>query len=607
MSKLTVGGSIGVSTTSLLAFSVVEADGDPVFAVDTDTSNTRGSSVVVTRSSVLIRDSGSNIGVAIGVDTSGSLRGWINNNSSSRNFELRDNGAVALTLQSGTKNIGIGTTTPTNLLTVGGTFLATGASTFINTATFVGSIGIGTSSPLSRLHIIELEGEGNPAQETGEIARFQRNSVAVANANIVLISGSTGDASVFFGDNASASAGAVQYDNSINALRFKTNGNNTRLTIDSSGNVGIDDTTPTEARLVVGNAGAGDIFFTPTASTTANKALCWDAVGASLILDCGAAPIADYAEAYAVESDVEFGEIVMMTDTMVTQTDGIISPRLARATQGGVLVGITSDNFGDFTSTGHGAFTDNETKIPVALSGRVPVKVNDEGGVIRQGDPVTISSVPGVGKKSENSGDTVVGIALTAVDTTTNTVLVFVTNETNITIADRIRTNLMSVDLGVTDAFSELLTNTTDTIWNRLLNLALGFVDGVLQITGLKTESVITDKLCVGDTCINEVELIELLKGNNTTPALPMTNNDNVPSSDDVAGVSNSGEQEVASPIVEDDSTNVTPDSETPTLEPEVVVEEIAPEVEVVAEPPSEVAETPVEENLPEVPFLETI
>ncbi len=50
------------------------------------------------------------------------------------------------------------------------------------------------------------------------------------------------------------------------------------------GNVGIGDTTPTEAILVVGDAGAGDIYASfPTFGT---DTLCWDGTGASLITDC---------------------------------------------------------------------------------------------------------------------------------------------------------------------------------------------------------------------------------------------------------------------------------------------------------------------------------
>ena len=52
-----------------------------------------------------------------------------------------------------------------------------------------------------------------------------------------------------------------------------------------------------------------------------------------------------------------------------------------------------------------------DLRYPVALAGRVPVKVNDEGGVISVGDPITLSSEPGVGKRAtENS--VIVGYAL---------------------------------------------------------------------------------------------------------------------------------------------------------------------------------------------------
>ncbi|MBI4118647.1 MAG: tail fiber domain-containing protein, partial [Parcubacteria group bacterium] len=56
------------------------------------------------------------------------------------------------------------------------------------------------------------------------------------------------------------------------------------MRIDEGGNVGIGDTDPTEAKLVVGAAGAGDIYATFATANT--EALCWDASGASLITDC---------------------------------------------------------------------------------------------------------------------------------------------------------------------------------------------------------------------------------------------------------------------------------------------------------------------------------
>lgn len=62
---------------------------------------------------------------------------------------------------------------------------------------------------------------------------------------------------------------------------------------------------------------------------------------------------------------------------------------------------------------------------PVALMGRVPVKVNLEGGPITIGDRIAVSSVPGVGKKAGPFDDSV-GIALESTSED-STIMTFVT------------------------------------------------------------------------------------------------------------------------------------------------------------------------------------
>ncbi|MBI2639436.1 MAG: hypothetical protein HYW90_00890 [Candidatus Sungbacteria bacterium] len=59
----------------------------------------------------------------------------------------------------------------------------------------------------------------------------------------------------------------------------------------------------------------------------------------------------------------------------------------------------------------------NYKQVPVALVGRVPVKVSLEGGPINPGDRITLSSEPGIGAKATTSGQTV-GIALESFDGT---------------------------------------------------------------------------------------------------------------------------------------------------------------------------------------------
>ncbi|MGZ9091614.1 MAG: hypothetical protein ACXW3T_08525 [Rhodoplanes sp.] len=85
-----------------------------------------------------------------------------------------------------------------------------------------------------------------------------------------------------------------------------------------------------------------------------------------------------------------------------------VSMKLAAAGEGAPLAGIIATNpgqvLGDLSATG---------QRPVALSGRVPAKVNLEGGPIAIGDRIAPSSVPGVGKKAGPFDDSV-GIALEA-------------------------------------------------------------------------------------------------------------------------------------------------------------------------------------------------
>jgi hypothetical protein len=55
-------------------------------------------------------------------------------------------------------------------------------------------------------------------------------------------------------------------------------------------------------------------------------------------------------------------------------------------------------------------------QYPVALVGRVLINVSDEEGEIAVGDKITISSLDGIGMKSTDSFDTIVGMALQPFD-----------------------------------------------------------------------------------------------------------------------------------------------------------------------------------------------
>ena len=148
-----------------------------------------------------------------------------------------------------------------------------------------------------------------------------------------------------------------------------------------------------------------------TAGTT-NDAICWDGSGSSLLYDCDSTP-ADYAESYPVERDVTYGDIVMATNVTIKTKIGTNVPRLVKATnsENAKILGVTSDNWHDFTSAGKEEINSDDNPLPVALNGRVLTKVTTQNGDIKIGDPITASSIPGVGMKSIKA-ETIVGTAL---------------------------------------------------------------------------------------------------------------------------------------------------------------------------------------------------
>ena len=124
----------------------------------------------------------------------------------------------------------------------------------------------------------------------------------------------------------------------------------------------------------------------------------------------------DLAEAYNSSDNLQPGELVMAAGTAATS--------VKRATAGsadGGLMGIVSTAPAQTIGTAQ-----VPNGYPIALSGRVPTKVNGEGGPIAVGDQITISSVPGVGKKATSAG-MIVGTAVESFNGTgTGSIEVFV-------------------------------------------------------------------------------------------------------------------------------------------------------------------------------------
>ncbi|MCA9345810.1 hypothetical protein KC871_04330, partial [Candidatus Saccharibacteria bacterium] len=90
------------------------------------------------------------------------------------------------------------------------------------------------------------------------------------------------------------------------------------------------------------------------------------------------------------------------------------------------VIGIVSNNYGDFTSAGHN-IKEEDNPMPVALNGRVPVKISVASSNIQPGDYITTSPDTGKAQKAEAAG-TVIGKALEAWDPLSGktTVMVYV-------------------------------------------------------------------------------------------------------------------------------------------------------------------------------------
>jgi hypothetical protein len=145
--------------------------------------------------------------------------------------------------------------------------------------------------------------------------------------------------------------------------------------------------------------------------------------------DCNGTP-GDIAEWYPVTGTPTAGYIVeTTTETMAFQSD-MMDPKtgmnlhrkqdhvvsVLRKSSGPYatnIIGVISTS--PVSSFGMGVNDTSSSTAPVALIGRVPLKVVAENGPIAVGDPITTSSTPGVGMKATRPGR-IVGIALNVWD-----------------------------------------------------------------------------------------------------------------------------------------------------------------------------------------------
>ena len=104
-----------------------------------------------------------------------------------------------------------------------------------------GDVGMGTASPGAPLHVLAGGTAFSAAPTTGLLV--QNNAAAGDGTNISILSGTDGSGQLGFGDVDNEAAGAVLYSHNVDAMRIFVNGSE-RIRIDSSGNVGMNNTSP---------------------------------------------------------------------------------------------------------------------------------------------------------------------------------------------------------------------------------------------------------------------------------------------------------------------------------------------------------------------------
>lgn len=226
----------------------------------------------------------------------------------SGNFQIDDLNALPLLSISQTGNVGIGTSSPAFKLDVNGSshffgissfdgatyfaqdflvngvhrgYLASGnavlgggsandivldastdnlilatADTARLTITNAGNVGVGTTTPDTKLSVVLGGSTHSLVSAADTIAVFRNSASTGSNARFNILSGANGESLIQLGDDVDDDIGGVAYNNSTNALSFRTNNTSNRLLIDSVGNVGVGTTTPS-ARLTVANMTGG--------------------------------------------------------------------------------------------------------------------------------------------------------------------------------------------------------------------------------------------------------------------------------------------------------------------------------------------------------------
>ncbi|MCC7160330.1 hypothetical protein IT399_01200 [Candidatus Nomurabacteria bacterium] len=237
---------------------------------------------------------------------------------------------------------------------------------------------------------------------------------------------------------------------------------------------------------------------------------------------------ADLAETYGTNDEsIEAGDVVAIDQTLesgIKKSSGVNDKNVI-----GIVSTMPAMVIGGVNNEG-------VTALPVALSGRVPVKVNIENGSISVGDYLTTSSVPGVAMKSNGVG-VVIGQAMSPFDgSDTGVVLAFIKN---FDLGNFEQNEILLGEISKTEGLDTLIsTIQSENAKDPVIIIGQKIADGKefltdfvsARVTAIRgyfdeifTKKVHTEEICVkksdgNEICVNGDQINTLLNNANITP-----------------------------------------------------------------------------------------
>jgi hypothetical protein len=124
-----------------------------------------------------------------------------------------------------------------------------------------GSVGINETNPAGKMHIALDDGTMPSVVASESALVLQNNSATGDGCTMSIISGTANNSQICFGDAGDYDAGVILYNNSADAMTFRTGGSGEDMRITSGGKVGIGNTSPAHTLTVEDNTNAYTVSF----------------------------------------------------------------------------------------------------------------------------------------------------------------------------------------------------------------------------------------------------------------------------------------------------------------------------------------------------------